>query len=68
MIDEFALELDAFTESIHRGRDPEPDGMEGARDMATIEAIYDRHQCAMSHAIRPCLLSKELDSRRCSTP
>jgi hypothetical protein len=56
VIDEFALELDAFTESIHRGRDPEPDGMEGARDMATIEAIYDRHQCAMSHAIRPCLL------------
>ncbi len=46
----------AFTESIHRGRDPEPDGMEGARDMATIEAIYDRHQCAISHAIRPCLL------------
>jgi predicted dehydrogenase len=40
VIDEFALELNAFTESIHRGRDPEPDGMEGARDMATIEAIY----------------------------
>jgi len=40
VIDEFALELNAFTESIHRGRDPEPDGMEGLRDMATIEAIY----------------------------
>jgi predicted dehydrogenase len=39
-IDEFALELSAFTESIHQGRDPEPDGMEGMRDMATIEAIY----------------------------
>jgi predicted dehydrogenase len=40
VIDEFALELNAFTESIHRGRDPEPDGAEGLRDMATIEAIY----------------------------
>ena len=40
VIDEFALELNAFTESIHKGRDPEPDGMEGLRDMETIEAIY----------------------------
>lgn len=40
VIDEFALELNAFTESIHQGRDPEPDGVEGLRDMATIEAIY----------------------------
>ncbi len=40
VIDEFALELNAFTESIRSGRDPEPDGMEGLRDIATIEAIY----------------------------
>jgi predicted dehydrogenase len=40
VIDEFALELNAFADSIHRGRDPEPDGMEGLRDIATIEAIY----------------------------
>jgi predicted dehydrogenase len=40
VIDEFALELNAFAESIHRGHDPEPDGMEGLRDLATIEAIY----------------------------
>jgi predicted dehydrogenase len=40
VIDEFALELNAFAESIHRGSDTEPDGMEGLRDMATIEAIY----------------------------
>ena len=40
VIDEFVLELDAFAESIRRGRDPVPDGMEGARDVATIEAIY----------------------------
>ena len=39
-IDEFVLELDAFADSICRGRDPVPDGMEGLRDMATIEAIY----------------------------
>jgi predicted dehydrogenase len=40
VIDEFTLELNAFAESIHAGRDPEPDGMEGLRDLATIEAIY----------------------------
>jgi predicted dehydrogenase len=40
VIDEFALELNAFAESIRRERDPEPDGMEGLRDLATIEAIY----------------------------
>jgi len=40
VIDEFALELNAFAESIRRERDPEPDGMEGMRDLAAIEAIY----------------------------
>jgi predicted dehydrogenase len=40
VMDEFALELNAFAESIHRRLDPEPDGMEGLRDLATIEAIY----------------------------
>jgi predicted dehydrogenase len=40
VIDEFVLEFNEFTKSIHQGRDPEPDGMEGLRDMATIEAIY----------------------------
>ena len=40
VIDEFVPELDAFADAIRRGRDPEPDGMEGLRDMATIEAIY----------------------------
>ena len=40
VVDEFVLEIDAFAECIRRGRDPEPDGMEGLRDMATIEAIY----------------------------
>lgn len=40
VIDEFLLELDAFAICICQGRDPEPDGMEGLRDMATVEAIY----------------------------
>src|ERR1700751_363415 len=40
VIDEFVLELDAFADSIRRRRDPEPDGMEGIRDIATVEAIY----------------------------
>jgi predicted dehydrogenase len=40
VIDEFVLELDAFADSIRRRRDPEPDGMEGLRDIATVQAIY----------------------------
>ena len=40
VIDEFVLELDAFAECIRCGRDPEPDGMEGLRDIATIQAVY----------------------------
>jgi predicted dehydrogenase len=40
VIDEFVLELDAFSDCLRRGRNPEPDGMEGLRDIATIQAIY----------------------------
>lgn len=40
VIDEFALEIDAFADCIRRGRDPEPDGVQGMRDVAVIEAIY----------------------------
>jgi len=40
VMDEFVLELDAFADCILRRRDPEPDGMEGLRDIAAIEAIY----------------------------
>ena len=40
VIDEFALELDAFSRCIERGLDPEADGLEGLLDIATIEAIY----------------------------
>jgi predicted dehydrogenase len=40
VIDEFVLELDGFADCIRLGRDPEPDGMEGLRDIATVQAIY----------------------------
>ena len=40
VIDEFALELDAFAVCVRRGRNPEPDGMEGLCDIAAIQAIY----------------------------
>jgi len=37
---EFALELDGFADCIQKNRDPEPNGVEGARDVAIMEAIY----------------------------
>lgn len=40
IIDEFALELDAFADCVRRGRDPEPDGLEGLRDVLVMQAIY----------------------------
>jgi predicted dehydrogenase len=39
-MDEFALELDAFADAIRLGRDPEPDGLEGLRDVVVMQAIY----------------------------
>ena len=40
VIDELSLELDAFADSIRRQREPEPNGVEGMRDVAVMEAIY----------------------------
>ncbi len=40
VMDEFVLELDHFADCVRRQRDPKSDGMEGLRDIATIEAIY----------------------------
>jgi predicted dehydrogenase len=40
VIDELALELDAFAHSIRRQREPEPNGVQGMRDVAVMEAIY----------------------------
>lgn len=39
-IDEFALELDAFSRCIRKGSKPEPDGAQGLRDLIIIDAIY----------------------------
>jgi len=40
VIDEFVLEIDHFADCIRRRQEPKSDGMEGLRDLATIEAIY----------------------------
>jgi predicted dehydrogenase len=40
VIDEFALELDAFAESIRRKKEPEPNGVEGMKDIAVMQAVY----------------------------
>jgi predicted dehydrogenase len=39
-IDEFALELDYFSNCIREDRKPEPDGEQGLRDIVIIDAIY----------------------------
>jgi predicted dehydrogenase len=39
-IDEFVLEIDDFADCIRKGRDPEPDGEQGLRDIIIIDAIY----------------------------
>jgi predicted dehydrogenase len=40
LIDEFALELDAFATCVRENRDPEPNGEQGLRDLSIIETIY----------------------------
>jgi len=39
-MEEFSMELDAFADCIRRGRRPEPDGWQGLRDVAVMQAIY----------------------------
>jgi predicted dehydrogenase len=41
VVDEFALELDAFASAIQSGQAPEPDGIQGHRDMMIFQAIYE---------------------------
>ena len=41
VIDEFALELDAFASAILGHKNVEPDGQQGHRDMVIIHAIYE---------------------------
>ena len=60
VIDEFVLELDAFADAIRRRRDPEPDGMEGVRDIATVEAVYRSARENRTVSIEPVLLENAL--------
>ena len=39
-IDEFVLEIDEFARCIREGREPEPTGEQGMRDIIIIDAIY----------------------------
>src|SRR3984957_8559032 len=39
-MDEFVLEIDEFAECIKEGREPEPSGEQGLRDIIVIDAIY----------------------------
>jgi predicted dehydrogenase len=52
ILDEFALELDAFAQCVRSGRDPEPDGWEGLRDVAIMEAIYEAARTNQAVRIR----------------
>ncbi len=41
VLDEFALEIDAFADAVQRGKTPEPDGEQGHRDVIIAAAIYE---------------------------
>ena len=51
-IDEFALELDAFAGCIRENRKPEPDGVQGMRDIVILDAIYRAAKLGRPVAIR----------------
>jgi len=40
VMDEVVLELDAFADCVRRKREPEPNGSQGLRDVAVMQAIY----------------------------
>jgi predicted dehydrogenase len=52
LIDEFALELDEFADCIREGREPEPSGEQGLRDIIIIDAIYRAVKQRRSIAIK----------------
>ncbi len=41
VVDEFALELDAFAAAVHGHQALQPDGVQGHRDMVILQAIYE---------------------------
>jgi predicted dehydrogenase len=40
IMNELALELDGFADCVRRNREPAPNGLEGLRDVAVMQAIY----------------------------
>jgi glucose-fructose oxidoreductase len=52
-VDQFAAELNYFSECVLRGRDPEPSGEEGARDVRIIDALYESARTGESIALPP---------------
>lgn len=51
-MDEFALELEYFSNCIAESKKPEPDGEQGLRDMVIIEAIYQAARTGYTTQIR----------------
>ena len=41
VLDEFALEIDAFADAVRSRKHPEPDGIQGHRDIQIAHAIYE---------------------------
>jgi predicted dehydrogenase len=50
--DEFAPELDAFATAIVQGKSPQPDGVQGHRDMLIMHAIYQAARRGRTVAVR----------------
>jgi len=50
--EEFHLELDHLAACIRAGRQPEPDGVAGMRDVAVMEAIYGAAQAGRPVAVK----------------
>jgi glucose-fructose oxidoreductase len=57
--DQFAPELQHFSECIQRNRQPEPSGEEGRQDVRIVQALYHS-----AHTGRPVLLPPYRDTKR----
>ncbi|MBX3020287.1 MAG: Gfo/Idh/MocA family oxidoreductase [Bdellovibrionales bacterium] len=52
-VDQFAPELDYFSDCILKDREPEPSGREGANDVRVIEALYRSIKSRKAVALKP---------------
>ncbi|HVW85275.1 MAG TPA: Gfo/Idh/MocA family oxidoreductase, partial [Bryobacteraceae bacterium] len=57
--DQFAAEIDYFSDCIRNNREPEPDGQEGLIDVMIVEAIYES-----ARAGKPVLVNLPRKTRR----